>query len=206
MDQNEIAVQTAQAYMSGRVTQRQLEALELIISHSTKMTRRAKQAILYLLRESEYLSKNVVLTIPYEDKGDDNFAWGLEMVNGHHDSSNMLYDMFNLMGFGRTMHHHCGAATQSEDRSILFETGWDSAEQKNVPVTKKGWTLWLSVEPYQKTDIEVLPFDQEKILSMRLRKSYFHLSQDASTEHSCIHIDQYHGDNAQPKRYTGTLS
>src|SRR3954470_19983133 len=89
---------TIAALQQGKVTQLQYEALELFITRSLKITLRAKRVILWFLRQSNFLQKNIALTIPYQDDGSPEEQLAREVAMGIHDTGNMLYAIFNLMG------------------------------------------------------------------------------------------------------------
>ena len=183
-------------------TRDQYEILEIWISHFWGSTIRAKKAILWFLRQSDYLSKDIVTSFPYKNNKGDDYAFAQEVAFAVHDmlsSSNQpfeLSDIFKLMQCPKHLSSHCGFATQQE-ANITIETGWDSLAQKSVPVKTNGFTIWLSKEMRQKENILLIQPDMEAIAKTKLRRNRNSGSTDGNPSH--IGVPEFYEENTIPK-------
>ncbi len=186
----------------GPVTQQQYEALELFITHSLKVTIRAKKAILWFLRQSNYLQKDLAMTIPYKENGGKDHRFAAEIAYGIHDMNASghhpnTYEMLTLIDCPKHLSSHCGIAKKIDDKLIQFETGWDGANQESIPLEYEGYTVWISKEWYSRK-VELIEFNEKEIQMTKLRKNYFESSSSGSTTY---HDPEFYEEHTIPKEF-----
>ena len=190
---------TIAALKQGKVTELQLEALELFISHSLKATVRAKKLILWFLRQSDFLQRNICLTIPYKEQGTDEFEFADEVWFAVHDMSNMLFAIFNLMGLPKSISCYSGIA-KKEGNLIKFETGWDGTKQEAIPMESHGFTIYLAARRC-KNNFELLEFNREEVEKTKLRNTYFSISSSDTTSVVKCGDPEFYEDSEIPEKY-----
>jgi len=109
---------------------RQMRYLELVIAESIDATDFGKQALIWMLRQTDGLSRNIAVSLP--------FSWGKQTVRGVYKSvhdmcsdngSTHLWRTFAAMGVGSGINSHCG----------LYE---GQAQKLNHDLP--GYTVWIS--------------------------------------------------------------
>ncbi|HBA36532.1 TPA: hypothetical protein DCZ15_01505 [Candidatus Falkowbacteria bacterium] len=155
------------------VTQRDLEILEIFISNSLEATVRAKKAIIWFLRQSNYLQSNIAMSISSPSRKSDEYKWAQEVGIALHDMRLPIRidDLFSLMRISKRFVSHCGVAKKISDDLIELETGWDSEHQRHVPVDLLGYTIWLADEFYQK-EVYLIEFKPAEVKVVKLRKDH----------------------------------
>lgn len=197
-----ITSSTIAALQQGQVTQLQYEAFELFITRSLKIPLQAKKVLLWFLRQSNFLQKNIALTIPYTTEGtpEQKLAWDVAL--SVHNIGNMLYAMFNLIGLPKHVVSRYGVATKINENLISFETGWDSGNQRTIPMNRLGYTIWLSHGGRYTNEVELLEYNLEEINQTKLRNTYSHLSSsDRSSDHVRSLDDEFYEEDKIPFEY-----
>lgn len=187
---------TIAALKEGGVTQRQYEALEIFISESLDATVKAKKVLLWFLRQSNFLKRNIALSVLQKEGDTPTRGLAYEVGKGVHDMGNMLFAAFNLMGFPKAILSHCGVATKISDQLIKLETGWDQSKQEEVPTIVNGYTIWLSKEHYSK-NVELLEYNEIEINQTKLRNTYYEFSSSQKEEGQsrCLTPEFYEDEN-----------
>ncbi|OGI82153.1 hypothetical protein A3B93_00650 [Candidatus Nomurabacteria bacterium RIFCSPHIGHO2_02_FULL_42_24] len=138
--------------MENTFTQKQYEALEILISESKDITTEAKRIILWLLRKSELLTKPVCVSIDYESHR--NLA--IQAANSVHNTSNYLRKIFTAMGSDLHLSFHCGKYNGS-----TF-----------IP-RENAYTIWLTEKNYGiDCEFKKLTFSKDEIAHEKIRNWY----------------------------------
>lgn len=155
----------------GEVTKHDFDILEIFISNSLEATVRAKKAIIWFLRQSNYLQSNIAMSISSPSMKSDEFKWAEEVGIALHDMRLpiKIYDLFSLMRISKRLVSHCGVAKKISDGLIELETGWDNEHQRNVPVNFHGYTIWLADKSWQK-EVHLVEFNPAEVKVVKLRK------------------------------------
>lgn len=194
------------ALQQGGASSLQYEALELFITESTKASIRAKKTIQWFLRQTNYLQRDIALTIAYKEGDNASKEFVDEVAHGIHDMSNMLFAIFNVMGLPKTLSYHYGVATKVTESLIEFQSGWDTPNQQTVPMMidgneVQGCTIWFAPKFYQR-EVQLLDFNAEAIEKTKLRQTYFMLSaSDTSSPNVHCLTPEFYEDDKLPKRY-----
>jgi hypothetical protein len=117
-------------YIPPRANERQLGVLERIISLSPDASEFAKAITVWVLRQTEHLTRNVALSLPEDGvygpklaEEMQNGAHGMNSVNGH----THLSQAFDLIDTEVVLSHHCGGFKSGRfDFSAPARTIWIS--------------------------------------------------------------------------------
>ena len=135
-----------------RVSQKDMKNLEDFISAVDAISPRAQQALLWFLRQSDYLERPIVTTIPYHAEGTDEEAFANEVAAGV-EALWRLYPARTLAGSSKILSHETGVAIYAGEKKIVFQK-----VRPNVAKNAQGHTIWLSETPQQKQDINLIDF------------------------------------------------
>lgn len=169
---NEIMEATIVALRAGKATPTQFQALELFITQSLTLTVRAKKAVLWFLRQSNFLQREMAMTVFSDKLEGDEYEFGKEIAYGVHNMSNTLYNTFCLMGMQK-----------------CISSGQDYFEDVGKP---HGYTIWLSYRPFS-MEVGLVKFDLEEVMKTKLRRNY--------SESPTSDISDYYEDSKIPKQY-----
>ncbi len=173
-----------------------LEELEILIAHSLRATVRAKKAIIWFLRQSDYFKLNIAMSISSPSQNSDEYQWAFEMALSA-DYLNIpktpmkLSDILILMGTSKHFSFHGGVAKKINEELIKLEIGWDSKNQKNIPVDLYGYTVWLADKRYQK-EVRLIEFNPDEVQKVKLRKNLFRIA-------SSLNLPEFYEDGEMPK-------
>lgn len=146
-----LAQQTRKKYTPPRMTDTQMDALERIILRSADGTEFAKKAIVWLLRQSENLSKPVAACFTYNVYGADKCE---EVGRCAHDMGSSggtthIWDTFLAIGTMMMLGHHGGVFAQGADQ-----------------ILDGGYTIWFSVVAYDREAVFLQPPSIERIMEI----------------------------------------
>ncbi len=147
-----------QTYIPPLMSNTQMQALELLIAYSPDATDFAKKVIIWVLRQTEGLTRRVAFSVRDEYCSADLAA---EVQQGAHDmisrnGNTHLNNVFGDMGTEVTLGHHCGC----------FESGRLDTDPFNTKAN--GRTIWFSYIFYDRdvTILEAPPL--EELMKMEL--------------------------------------
>lgn len=154
INDNEVAV----ALISGHITKEQYEIIEVFISRSLEATVRAKKVILYFLRITQFLGKEIMMQIKDVQLADEVVTGILRLVSlelEYHEPTSLGY-MLKLSGSTKRLFCNYGIFDESIER-----------------ISEKGCTIFFSGElsDAERGQIELVKFDLVKALETKLRRS-----------------------------------
>ncbi|OHB15957.1 MAG: hypothetical protein A2431_03710 [Candidatus Zambryskibacteria bacterium RIFOXYC1_FULL_39_10] len=129
----------AQEYIPPRLSQKQIEAIEYLITKSKDATQFAKKVVIWFLRQTDGMTKSVALSVPEQFLGEE----ASQIEDSVHDMNSVsgsthIDSVFQAAGTEMRLQHHRGTFFDGE-----FNGG-------------RGRTIWCSWEWYSR-NVSVLP-------------------------------------------------
>jgi len=181
INDNEVAV----ALISGHITRKQYEIIETFISNSLMVTVRAKKVILYFLRLTQFLGKEIMMQIKDVQLANEVGAGIHDLTSTYHKPTS-LSDEFELSGSTKRLSCSCGIYDEKLERTSEGE---------------EGYTIWFSEKHgnKRKYQIELVKFDVAKVLEAKLRRSTYESSSFNPKKNICV--DEFYADAEIPEEF-----
>lgn len=122
-------------YRPGLVNDRQMQALEYFISKSTDATDYAKKAIVWALRQTNNLARNIAVPFSYDwdREKTQEIAYGVHDMRSSNGST-LIQVVFKTMDVERSISSHCGLYQDAKYNTSL-----------------SGYTIWVAERDFDHT-------------------------------------------------------
>lgn len=170
------------ALVSNHITKEQYEIIEIFISHSLKATVKAKKVILYFLRMTQFLNKEIMAQIKDVQLAD-------EVVTG----------IFGLVGTEYHKPESVGLIFKASGSTKRLSCNYGIFDETIERISEKGCTIFFSGElsDAERGQIELVKFDHVKALETKLRHSAH--ESPSSNPNKNIRVNEFYEDTEIPE-------